>query len=66
MQMNTTLMSCKITAEYLNLSVSTLAKMRLAGTSPKFVKMGRRVAFRIQDIDQWIESRLRCSTSDHN
>lgn len=58
-----TLIGADEAAAYLNLSPSTLAKMRLAGTSPKFVKMGRRVAYRREDLDAWVHERLKSSTA---
>ncbi|UFI02150.1 helix-turn-helix transcriptional regulator [Roseibium aggregatum] len=58
-----TLIRADEAAAYLNLSPSTLAKMRLAGTSPKFVKMGRRVAYRREDLDAWVNERLKSSTA---
>ena len=57
------LLSAKHAAKYLGIGPSTLAKWRVAGTSPKFVKMGRRVAYRRGDLDAWIEERVQNSTS---
>lgn len=42
---------------------STQAKWRLAGTGPVYIKLGSRVAHRRHDVDQWLESRKRSSTS---
>ncbi|MDD7910589.1 helix-turn-helix domain-containing protein [Pseudovibrio exalbescens] len=56
------LLNVEQAAKYLSLSTSTLAKMRLSGESPKFVKMGRRVAYRQEDLDAWIEQRLKQTT----
>lgn len=64
MTTNTPLISPEKAAEHLNLAPSTLAKMRLAGTSPKYAKMGRRVAYRREDLDAWITERIRSSTSE--
>lgn len=53
------------TAQATTLSESTLAKMRLrggAGNLP-FVKMGKRVGYRPEDVADWLQSRLRSSTS---
>jgi predicted DNA-binding transcriptional regulator AlpA len=53
-------------AQYLALAQSTLAKMRLSGDGPRFVKAGpRAVAYRRADLDAWLEARLRRSTSDN-
>ena len=45
------------------LSISTLAKHRMTGDGPPFVKLGhRRVAYRRQAIDEWIAARERTIT----
>jgi predicted DNA-binding transcriptional regulator AlpA len=51
-------------ARFLGLSPSTLAKMRLSGNSPRFLKLGRRVLYRRVDLESWLESRLARNTSD--
>ena len=49
-------------AEYLGLSVKTLANMRLVGRGPRYLKLhdGPRagVLYRISDLDAWLEERL--------
>ena len=51
-------------AERFNLSASYLNKLRLAGGGPRFVKIGRRVAYDIVDLLEWVEA-LKCvSTSE--
>jgi len=40
-------------ANYLGLSVKTLAMMRCNGTGPKFIKRGRIFYFR-EDLDEWL------------
>lgn len=52
-------------AEYIGLKVSTLAKRRLRGEPPKFVRLGSRaIGYRVEDLDDWLSSNLRRSTSD--
>lgn len=51
-------------AEYVGLSVSTLNKLRVFGGGPVFLKLGRRVAYDVADLDAWLASRRRRSTSD--
>jgi predicted DNA-binding transcriptional regulator AlpA len=53
-------------ALYVGLSASTLAKMRLTGNSPRFLKLGRRVAYRRVDLDEWLETRVARDTTDAN
>ena len=51
-------------ADLLGLSASTMAKMRLSGNGPVFCKLGRRVVYRREDIDAYLEAARRTSTSD--
>jgi hypothetical protein len=51
-------------ARYLALSPSTLAKMRLRGDGPVFLKLNRAVAYDVRDLDAWLAGRRRVSTSD--
>lgn len=52
------------TASFLRLGRSTLAKMRLSGSGPAYVKAGRSVTYRKQDVLAWLDSRSRRSTSE--
>ncbi|EYD75295.1 hypothetical protein Rumeso_03119 [Rubellimicrobium mesophilum DSM 19309] len=48
-------------AEYLGLSVSFLAKLRMAENrhrGPAFVKLGKVVLYRRTDLDQWLASHV--------
>ena len=49
---------------YLGIARSTLEKARLTGTGPRFVRMGRSVGYDLADLDAWVESRKRASTSE--
>ena len=51
-------------ARYLGMSTSTLNKWRMFGNGPPFMKMGSSVLYRKEDLDSWMESRVRESTSD--
>jgi predicted DNA-binding transcriptional regulator AlpA len=51
-------------AIYLRLSRSTLAKLRLYGTGPRYTKVGRAVRYRRADLDAWINARYAGSTID--
>ena len=57
-------LSADQTADLLGLATSTLAKMRLSGDGTAFIKMGRRIAYRPADIEAWLTSHRRLSTSD--
>jgi excisionase family DNA binding protein len=41
-------------AEYLRSSTSTLAKRRLLGSVPAFVRIGRAIRYRKSDLDRWM------------
>jgi predicted DNA-binding transcriptional regulator AlpA len=49
---------------YIGLAKSTLDKMRVFGGGPAFLKLGRRVVYDVADIDRWLASRRRNSTSE--
>ena len=52
-------------ASYTGLSESTLAKRRLRGEKPTYLSLGgRAVGYAIEDLDAWLESCLRHSTSE--
>jgi excisionase family DNA binding protein len=51
-------------AKILGLAASTLAKLRLSGNGPVYCKLGRRVVYRREDLDAWLESRVARDTSD--
>lgn len=59
------LVSAEDAANILNISTSTLAKMRLSGRSPRYVKLGRRVAYRPSDLEAWIDSQSFRSTAEY-
>ena len=50
-------------AAYCRISKPYLEKMRVYGTGPVFVKLGRRVVYRLLDLDEWLSARVRRSTS---
>lgn len=52
-------------AAYLGLGVSSLEKMRCYGGGPKFVKMGKRVTYRLQDLEAYQSERVKASTSEY-
>ncbi len=50
-------------ATYLGFAEQSLRKMRMDGDGPPFVRMGRKVVYRISDLDAWLEARVVTSTS---
>lgn len=60
-----TLLSPVDAARYLGLAPQTLAKARLTGQGPTYAKLGaRRVMYRLEHLDAWVDARTRTSTSD--
>jgi len=51
-------------AKLLGVSLSWLAKSRLTGTGPRFIKIGRAVRYAMSAVREYILSRQRNSTSE--
>jgi excisionase family DNA binding protein len=51
-------------AKYLGMSVSWLAKAAVNGGGQRFVKIGRAVRYRRSDLDDYLVTKIRRSTSD--
>jgi predicted DNA-binding transcriptional regulator AlpA len=54
----------KDAAKILNLSTSWLAKARLRGDGPRYVKIGRAVRYPESSLREYVKSRMRGSTSE--
>jgi predicted DNA-binding transcriptional regulator AlpA len=50
-------------ANYTGLSASTLTKLRLTGGGPEYIKLGKVVVYDLADLDAWLLSKRRRSTS---
>ena len=62
--MNQQLLTTKEAARYLGVSASFLERDRWAGAKIPFIKLGSRaVRYKLDELDRYIESRLRRSTS---
>ena len=63
--MQTQLLNTTQAASFLGLSKAFLERDRWAGAKVPFIKIGdRAVRYRIEDLTNYIESRIRSSTSD--
>mgnify|MGYP003488324739 CR=1 FL=1 len=51
-------------AAYCASSASTFEKLRLPGDRLIYAKIGRRVVYRVEDLDAWLTANRRRSTSD--
>ena len=58
------LLTAEEAANFLRLSLSWLAKARVSGTGPPYVKLGRSVRYREGALVEWLKSRARLSTSE--
>ena len=58
------LLTPKEESQILRVSVSWLAKQRMAGTGPPYLKFGRSVRYTASGNLQWMRSRQRFSTSE--
>jgi predicted DNA-binding transcriptional regulator AlpA len=65
MKSNYSLLDAQKAADWTGLSTSTLAKLRLSGNGPTYAKLGRRVVYRIDDLEAWIEAHRFKSTSEY-
>jgi hypothetical protein len=51
-------------AVYCNISPSYLNKLRVVGTGPIFIRLGRRISYDTRDLDIWLNAGRRRSTAD--
>lgn len=51
-------------AEVVDLSPKTLRKYRVEGVGPKFLKIGRKVRYRREHLESWLESRTFSNTAE--
>jgi len=52
------------TAEKIRVTEGTLAKWRLFGRGPSYLKIGSRVYYEESVVEEWIAAQARTSTSD--
>jgi hypothetical protein len=50
--------------EFYDIAVGYQAKMRCSGDGPEFIKIGSRVYYKEEAIEQWLATKRRTSTSD--
>lgn len=51
---NTTLISARGTAAILGVTTATLANYRWQGRGPRFIRVGRLIRYRLDDVERWI------------
>lgn len=58
------LMNQQALADYLGKSTAWCERARWAGEGPQFVKLGRHVRYRAEDVLAWIDANARTFSSD--
>ena len=58
-----TRLSTQEAAQYVGLSRSYLEKKRLTGGGPRYAKLGTRVVYDVNDLDAWVNARMRSHTA---
>jgi predicted DNA-binding transcriptional regulator AlpA len=58
------LLTAKEAAKTLKVSLSWLAKARMRGDGPPYIKLGRSIRYTEAALIQWMKSRQRMSTSE--
>ena len=51
-------------ARFVGLSIRTLEKHRIYGTGPRYAKLGGRIVYSLDDLQAWVASAVKASTSD--
>lgn len=59
------LMEERAVAEYLGVKRKTVQNWRLVGGGPKFIRVGRSIRYRFEDIQAWLALREASSTSEY-
>lgn len=58
------LLRARSLAQQLCVTEGTLAKWRLQGHGPRFIRVGRRIAYDPADVAAWLDARRVTSTSE--
>ena len=48
-----------------NISHRTLERWRWSGEGPRYIKIGGRVVYRLEDVEEYEREQIRASTTDH-
>jgi hypothetical protein len=64
MSEGTILLDPRTTAAHLGVKPGTLAKWRVAGGGPPFLKIGSRIRYSRADLERWLDEHRRRSTSE--
>jgi hypothetical protein len=53
-------------ANHLNCSGGYLSKGRVTGEGPRFLKLGKAIRYRLEDLDAWANDRMHDSTAEYS
>ena len=59
------LISSNTLAEYLELTPQALANMRSQGTGPTYIRVGRGIRYRWEDVKAWLEANTHTSSDEY-
>lgn len=62
--MATNLLNPKQLANHLGINENTLAKWRLSGVGPKYIKVQRHIRYAESDVEEWLNDRKFHSTTE--
>ena len=62
--MDQQILTTRQAADVTGLAVPTLNKLRVYGGGPPYLKLGRSVRYRLDDIHTWLNARVVSSTSE--
>lgn len=62
-KMNKDLITPDMLANRWNITIATLSQWRWSGRGPRYLKLGRKVMYRLQDIENFEEQKVRDHTS---
>ena len=58
------LLTQQLLSELIDVSERTLERWRVEGTGPVFCRAGRKVLYRLEDVEDWLAASRRKSTSE--
>jgi hypothetical protein len=59
-------MTAREAAAYLKCSAGYLSKGRVTGEGPRFLKLGKAIRYRLEDLDAWASDRMHDSTAGYS
>jgi len=63
--MSSELMTVSEAARWAKVSESFLNKARLTGTGPRFIRLGRAIRYRLEELEAWAQGASADSTAEH-